>query len=186
MINLRSYENWKSSLSEEKRAELVEKRGMPLQVPELFNFGLNKLWPKAIYPVSGNFTRFTPHSFFEGISVSLQGHAYIEGIFEKDKGIFKMVEFYEMLHSRGDWCEYDLSKNKKGIWGGKYFHMRDGKICDKGTAELITLENKFIETSVEWSPAFNVLSGASPKKLKEFWNELMEKGHDVPHNYLSK
>lgn len=96
VVNIQSYQNWRKSLSEDKAFELIEKRGAPIMVNELFHFGLNKNYgTDSVYPVSGNLRRWSNHDYFEGMSIGSYGYSYIEGVLDNERKILKMIEFYE-------------------------------------------------------------------------------------------
>jgi hypothetical protein len=186
MINLKDWNKWNGSLSEEEVVRVYDKFGCTSQVPEIVHFGFNKVRDNlSISPVSGNFRKTPLEDYFEGHAISIMGNSYLEGILDKEKGILKMIEFYEVLHSRGDWCEYNLDLNKKGKEKGEYLHVRQGKDFDMGKIEIISLENFFsLDKGIDEISHFHVVyGGMQPKRLTKFWNDLKEEGFNVPQGY---
>jgi len=186
MINLKDWDKWKDSLSREEIIKTYDKFGSTAQVPEIVYFGFNKIKKSlSISPISGNFRKIAYENCFKGHAISIIGHSYLEGILDKEKGILRMIEFYELLHSRGDWCEYNIDLDKKGNTKGTYRHVRDGKDFDFGKIEIVSLENFFsLNMGVDGVGHFNVIhGGVQPKKLTEFWDGLKKEGFNVPQKY---
>ena len=135
----------------------------------------------------GIFRRFAfGDGSFEGRTISIMGPAYTEGLLDFDKKVIKMIEFYELLHSKGDWCAYNLKKNEKGIWVGEYNQIREEKPFDSGKLEIISLRNIFsLDKGVDNLAKISIFrNGPLPKKLAEFWNGLKEQGFNVPQEYF--
>ena len=188
MINLKSWKNWNESLSKEEVVKGYDKFGSTAQVPEIVHFGFNKIRNSSISPFSGNFRKMAFYDWFEGHAISVTGNSYLKGILDKEKGVLRMIEFYEVLYSRGDWCEYNIDLNKEGNEKGEYRHVRQGKDFDFGKVEIISLDNMFsLDKGVDDVGYYSmVFGGLKPKKLTEFWNNLKEEGFDVPPQYYSK
>jgi len=188
MINLLTREAWIDSLSEDKVVEYFDNFGSTFQVPELISFSLIRDFGKGVlFPVSGHFNRFVGYDFFSGIGISSDGPSYIEGVLDLDKNSLRMVEFYEALHSLGNWTEYNVNKDDKGNWKGTVLYNWRGEQTLEGNVEVHSLENKFVNESLGGRGHHNIFNHPKIReKINEFWNNLKGEGFIIPEQYYSR